>query len=300
MKSTRSQKRGMAVVKSDAASLARALCRNVAQPPSIVVLVGGLSRGFAKPERWRSLRRNVLESLGTPDTELLLYLKTFRDEGPPSPKWRPTSGISTSWAPDSEDSLMQVIAELKPTMVRFDRDAGVEARLRLQYNRTCVSRQGGAAEQAFLGEEGRPLQLSGIQVGYWHTMQRLWSMVRERERQRALNSTIARVASFDQVMFAPPDLIHFLSVGPYCMYRRETVYHSIGDDCGELFHRSTPRFSQICRQVCRVYARLAPRVYHVTRSATQLTRPPYLPGAHRSAGLTFGGWPHARTPNSPL
>eukprot|EP00966_Prymnesium_polylepis_P274354 6338296-Prymnesium_polylepis.1 len=63
---------------SDAPLLAGTLCRNdPAPPPSIAVCVGGLARGFAKAERWRSLRRNILESLGAPDLELLLYLKEF-------------------------------------------------------------------------------------------------------------------------------------------------------------------------------------------------------------------------------
>ena len=208
----------------------------------MAVLIGGLARGFAKPERWRSLRSNVLESLGAPDVELLLYLKEFREAGPPSAKWRPpaSSAHNASWEPDGEAALNQAIAELGPTMVKIDRDGGTEARLRLQYNRTCVARSSHRDNES-LGTVNRQLQPIGLQMGYWHTMKRLWSMLRERE--------VARRVRFELVMFARPDLVHYLSMGPYCLYRPATVYHSIGDDCGEHWKRSTPRFAQICRQV---------------------------------------------------
>ena len=224
--------------------LARALCRHAPAPPSVAVLIGGLARGFTKPERWRSLRTNVLESLGAP-VELLLYLKEFREPGPPSAKWRPpaSSTQNASWEPDGDGALDAAIAELRPTMVRVDRDGGTEARLRSQYNRTCVARSSRHAtdSKASLGPVDRPLQPMGMQMGYWHTMKRLWAMMCEREAARTLR--------FDRVMYARPDLVHYLGMGPYCLYQPATVYHSIGDDCGEHWKRSTPRFAQICRQV---------------------------------------------------
>ncbi|KAL1527535.1 hypothetical protein AB1Y20_008924 [Prymnesium parvum] len=240
---------------SQAQLLARALCKNDARPPPhTALLVGGLSRGFTLPERWLSLQRNVIDALGNPNTELLLYLKVFHGDAPPSAKWRPRAGsnMSADFEVDSTSALELVVRTLAPAAVVIDRYAQREPSLRWQRNRTCVAR--GAADGIGLGPERRELLWPAVQLGYWHTLKQLWQMLCQRET--------ARAATFEQVMFLRPDLVHFLSVGPYCLYRPKTVYHSMGDDCHELQHVSTPRFAKICRQKGGAdFWWMAPRIY---------------------------------------
>lgn len=165
------------------ATFARALCRhNRSEAPATAILIGGLARGFTLPERWLSLQRNVIESLGNPDSELLLYLKVFKDRGPPSAKWRPanTDKSEATFKMDAEGELDQVIGALAPSMVTIDREEGLESVLRLRHNHTCVHRGGQGTADSQLGPERRELRYPGVQLGYWHTLQGLWTMLRER------------------------------------------------------------------------------------------------------------------------
>ena len=247
----------MAPASADDLTLSQTLCHNSrTPPPAVAVLVGGLARGFTRPERWRSLQRNVLGSLGVPDFELILYLKEFREKGPPSAKWRPPyeRNLSAGSEPDDHGALHRVINYLAPTLFKIDQDEGVENRLRVYHNRTCGRTHASKAREKIIGPEDRELRHPGVQMGYWHTLKHLWAMVKEREEIRG--------SLFDMSIFLRPDLVHYLGIGPWCLYRPRTIYHSVGDDCGELFKRSTPRFVQYCATVgASDFIWVAPRAY---------------------------------------
>ena len=241
-------------------ALGQALCKNEPNTPSIAFLVGGLARDFAQPIRYLSLKRNIIEAFGLPRHrfDLLLYLKNF-DYGPPSSKWH-AGGLhgrnrSTFHAnrPTALDKAMEI---LQPAAVRIlsdmERDARHILSLEREHNRTCVARIE-SSRAASLGNVSLARLPQGL--GLWDTLDQLWAMLIRQEQKRG--------DRYEQVMFLRPDLVHFLSMGPYCLYRRDTVYSSTGDDCGNLAGRTK---STVFRQKCMIFSSsdfwfLGPRAY---------------------------------------
>ena len=247
--------RNPAAASTEAAQLGQALCE-VHKPdsPSVAFLVGGLSRGFSKPIRWLSLKRNILEAFGVPPQryELLLYLKEY-DLGPPSVKWQVGGNDSRNrsiYAADPRAELEQAIAALAPAEVHIDEDQDCDSRMRRRHDATCIART--ISSSVPIGNVTAPLPPAGL--GYWHTLDQLWKMLLRRETKRG--------APFELVMFARPDLVHFLSVGPHCLYDRNVVYTSIGDDCNDLIGRTGIKFTQKCKLFSSSdFWFLAPRKY---------------------------------------
>ena len=202
-----------------------ALCP-MAKEPDVAILVGGIERGFLQtPRLWLSLKRNVLDQFAPRTYELLLFLKTFEWEVPES--WRPLQPKGSDGQPAPampSNGAAQALQVLRPAAVEFATSSEVDE-----------------LEQQLLACGKRSNNGTRPMLGYFFTLQSLWRLVTKRENERNRR--------YEVVMFARPDLIHYLGCGAHCLYdARRTVYHSIGADCAFTVFASDalcPRFSGI-------------------------------------------------------
>ena len=112
----------------------------------------------------------------------------------------------------------QALRQLAPAAVRIDLDSDTVPRLSREVAQTC--------------RQQRSLRLSDSALGYFHTLKALWQLMAGREAERG--------RTFEQLMFVRPDLVHWLPMGPHCLFRRSVVHHSMGATCAKEVGRVPP------------------------------------------------------------
>lgn len=206
------------------ATLQTHLCAEGASP-DIAVLVGGLERGFLHwPRLWLSLQKNVLDVLA-PSYELFLYLKMF-EANTYDDAWLPLDPSSSRGDHDGQllklprgplSDVHTAIAALRPVSVEFEN----RSYSMLLEEKRQLTKLGYCAKSRSMEVQEHVLRRM---LGHAGTLKRLWQLALQRETKRGQR--------YEAVMYFRPDLIHYLSCGPLCLYEpRRAVYHSVGADC---------------------------------------------------------------------
>ena len=167
----------------------------------------------------------------------------------------------------------QALRQLAPAAVRIDLDSDTVPRLSREVAQTC--------------RQQRSLRLSDSALGYFHTLKALWQLMAGREAERG--------RTFEQLMFVRPDLVHWLPMGPHCLFRRSVVHHSMGATCAKEVGRVPPHsvdgVSSNRVGMCALYAGFArPRALTARGPGSRRLKRRFA-----AIGSTFGSSPLGRT-----